>query len=300
MGHNHNHGDLKGEKLKITIILNLFITVAQIIGGFLSGSLTLLSDALHNFSDVIALIISYIADKLTHKKFTPRQTFGYKRAEIIAALINSATLIAIALMIAKEAIIRFKNPVQVNSIPVIVLAVLSILINGGSVLLLKSHSKNSLNIKSAYLHLFSDMITSVAVLISGIVMYYSNMYWIDGILSMMIALYLVYSSLGLLKKTLKILMQFTPTELDLIEIRNTLLREIPLIENIHHTHIWQLNESDYQFEAHIDIKENLLLSETSKIVLEVDKLLRKKYGIKHTLLQPEFGVNDSKNLIIDE
>ena len=115
MGTEHSHGNIKGKKLGISILLNVFITIAQAIGALVSGSLSLLSDALHNFSDVIALIISYIADKLTQKKFTPSQTFGFKRAEVIAAMINAASLIVIALMITNEAIVRFNEPTVIDS-----------------------------------------------------------------------------------------------------------------------------------------------------------------------------------------
>ncbi len=301
MGHNHSHdhGNLKGKKLGFTILLNILITIAQAIGGLISGSLALMSDALHNFSDVIALIISYIADKLTRKKFTPEQTFGYKRAEIIAALINAASLIAIALMLVKEAIVRLNNPVIIKSMPVIVLAVLSILVNGGSVLLLKKDSKDNMNIKSAYLHLFSDMISSFAVLIGGLAMHYFQLFWIDSLLSIMIAIYLVYSSFGLLIKTLKILMQFAPSGLNLVEIESSIL-QFPSIKNIHHIHLWQLNDKEIQFEAHIDFKEDMSLSKVSEIIEEISDLLQKKYHINHTLFQPEFGVEDQKDLILDE
>ena len=300
MGHNHNHNhmDLKSKKLGFSILLNIFITIAQAIGGLISGSLSLLSDALHNFSDVIALIISYIADKLSQKKFTVEQTFGYKRAEVIAALINAASLIAIGMMLAKEAIIRFNEPVEIESIFVIVLAGCSILVNGGSVLLLKKESEENMNMKSAYLHLFFDMISSVAVLAGGIGMYYLQVFWIDSVLSIMIAVYLIYSSFGLLTKTIKILMQFVPSDLDLIAIKDIIL-QIPLIENIHHMHVWQLNDKEVQFEAHIDFKKDLSLSKVCETNALIKKLLKDKFQIEHTVLQPEFGVMDNKQLIVD-
>ena len=183
----HAHGDLKGKKLGISILLNITITIAQVVGGFISGSLSLLSDAMHNFSDVISLIISYIADKLTKKKYTLQQTFGYKRAEIIAAFINTVILLVIAVILAEEAISRFKQPVVIETLWVVALAILSIFVNGGSVLLLKKDASENMNIKSAYLHLFSDMITSFAVLLGGIAMWYFNIFWIDSALSILIA-----------------------------------------------------------------------------------------------------------------
>jgi len=299
MGAGHDHGDMKGKKLGISILLNILITVAQAIGAIVSGSLSLLSDALHNFSDVIALIISYIADKLTKKDFTPKQTFGFKRAEVIAALINAASLIAIALMISKEAIIRFNEPTIIDSTIVIILAGMSILVNGGSVLLLKKEAEDNMNMRSAYLHLMSDLISSVAVLVGGICMSYFQVYWIDSVLSIGIAIYLIYSSVGLLVKTLKVLMQFTPSNIDPKEIEKELLN-LPYIKNIHHLHIWQLNDKDIHLESHLDFSEDIKLSEVSEVIRGVSVLLQDKFDISHSILQPEFGVQDSKDLIADE
>lgn len=299
MGDNHDHGNLKGKKLGFTILLNILITIAQAIGGLVSGSLSLISDALHNFSDVIALIVSYIADKLTQKKFTHEQTFGYKRAEVIAALVNAASLIAIALILVKEAVTRFNKPVEIESFLVIVLAALSILVNGGSVLLLKKDSAENMNMKSAYLHLLSDMISSVAVLLGGVGMYYLKIFWIDSVLSLMIAVYLIYSSFGLLMQTLRVLMQFAPAGLDLTTIKEAIL-QIPVIENMHHLHMWQLNDKEVQFEAHIDFKENLTLSEAGEIMGQIRGVLKDKFEIGHSVLQPEFGVEGAKHMVVDE
>lgn len=295
----HAHGDLKGKKLGISILLNITITIAQVVGGFISGSLSLLSDAMHNFSDVISLIISYIADKLTKKKYTLQQTFGYKRAEIIAAFINTAILLVIAVILAEEAISRFKQPVVIESLWVIALAILSIFVNGGSVLLLKKDASENMNIKSAYLHLFSDMITSFAVLLGGIAMWYFNIFWIDSALSILIAAYLVYSSCGLLRRTLGVLMQFAPPGTDLRAIENEILR-FPTIENIHHVHVWQLNDKEIHFEAHIDFNEDIKLSKVAEIMGQVRQLLRDKFKINHAILQPEIGSDDSSQFIVDE
>ena len=163
----HSHPDLKGRKLLLSIFLNVGITVAQVIGGLISGSLSLLSDALHNFSDVLSLVVSYIADRFSKKDASVTKTFGYKRAEIIAAFVNSATLIVVAIYLIYEAILRFMDPHTIESGLVIGLAILGIVFNGFSVLLLFKESKSNMNMRSAYLHLFTDMAASVAVLIGG-------------------------------------------------------------------------------------------------------------------------------------
>ena len=167
MGHNHphshNHDHIRGRNLLLSIGLNILITVAQIIGGLISGSLSLLSDALHNFSDVISLIVSYIADRYAKKAASFDKTFGYKRAEIIAAFVNAATLLIVAIYLIYEAVLRFLDPQEIESGLVIWLALLGILANGFSVLLLRKNSRENMNMRSAYLHLLTDMSASVAV-----------------------------------------------------------------------------------------------------------------------------------------
>ena len=167
MAHSHSHThhseDRKGRNLFIAIFLNILITVSQVIGGVISGSLSLLSDALHNFSDVLSLIVSYIANRYAKTKASFDKTFGYKRAEIIAAFINAVSLIIVALYLIYEAILRFIYPQEIESSLVIWLALLGILANGFSVLLLRKDSRENMNMRSAYLHLFTDMSASVAV-----------------------------------------------------------------------------------------------------------------------------------------
>ena len=297
--HDHSHHHLQGCKLLLSIILNVFITVAQAIGGVIAGSLSLLTDALHNFSDVISLIISFIAHKLTRRQCTPEQTFGYKRAEIIAAFVNSATLLVVAVLIAREAIFRLAEPAEIGSEMVIMLALLSIAVNGGSVLLLKKDSQKNLNIKSAYLHLFTDMMTSMAVLLGGIAMYFYRVFWVDSVLSIILSIYLLYSSWGLVMQTLRVLMQFAPPDLEIEKIKETIL-ENSNIKNVHHLHLWQLNENEYHIEAHLEFNEDTSLSITTEIIDMLNKKLENKYNICHTVFQPEFASNHAEELIVKE
>ena len=298
--HGHNHGSLTGKNLLISIILNSIITIAQIIGGILSGSLALISDAVHNFSDVISLIISYVANLLSHKKKqTPQQTFGYKRAEIIAALINAASLVVISIYLGIEAFQRFFNTTEIKSDLVIWLALLGVAVNGFSVLLLKKDAKHNLNMKSAYLHLLTDMLTSVAVLIGGILMKYFQIYWIDAVLTLFISIYLIYISWDILVSSLKILMLFAPEHINIDQVVEE-LNKINGIRNIHHVHIWQLNDHDCHFEAHIEFKKDIKLSDFDLICEEIEYILKEKFQINHSNLQPEYFRNDEKEIIIQD
>jgi cobalt-zinc-cadmium efflux system protein len=244
--HSHSHNDLKGRNLLISILLNILITIAQAVGGIVSGSLALLSDALHNFSDVLSLIISYIANVFSKKRASIHKTFGYKRAEIIAAFINASTLIIVAVLLIIEAIKRFSNPQEIEFNLVIWLAILGIITNGFSVLLLKNDAEKNMNMRSAYLHLLTDMMASVAVLIGGLLMKYYGMYWVDTLLTLGIAVYLIYVGYKLLVDSLRVLMLFTPQNISLDDIVKKVTK-IKGIENIHHIHIWQLNEDEMMF-----------------------------------------------------
>jgi cobalt-zinc-cadmium efflux system protein len=298
MNRAHHHPAPTGSRLGLTIALNVVITGAQVMGGLLSGSLSLLSDALHNASDVVALIISAMAEKLITRSSTPERTFGYRRAGVVAAMINSVTLMAIALLLVKEAVARLMNPMPVSAGPVILLAILSIGVNGLCVLLLKEEAQVSLNIRSASLHLFTDMITSVAVLAGGVAVALFGVNRLDSLLSMGIALYLIYASWGLVMQSLSVLMQFTPPHINVSEVEKAMLED-NAVRNIHHLHIWQLTDKDVHLEGHVDFHEDLPLSRVGDTLKKIEETLRHRFRITHVLLQPEFEVCDDKGLIAD-
>ena len=297
--HPHDHKDLKGRNLLITIVLNIVITVSQVIGGLLSGSLSLLSDALHNFSDVTSLIISYVADRYSKKEASFDKTFGYKRAEIIAAFVNAATLLLVAVYLIYEAIRRFINPQEIESSLVIWLALLGIVANGFSVLLLHKDSKENMNMRSAYIHLFTDMSASVAVLIGGLLMNYFGWFWVDSLLTVLIALYLLVVGIDLLKNSFNVLMLFTPKDIKLERITKKIIT-ISEVKSIHHIHVWQLNEQERHLEAHMEFSKNLSLSEFDEILEKVKKILFDDFGINHVNIQPEFQKDDSKDIIVQD
>ncbi|AUC74690.1 cation diffusion facilitator family transporter [Olleya sp. Bg11-27] len=297
--HTHNHNDLKGRNLIISILLNIVITVAQVIGGLLSGSLALLSDALHNFSDVLSLIVSYIANRLSKKEASLQRTFGFKRAEILAAFINAATLIIVAILLIIEAAKRVQDPQEIQSNLVIWLSILGILANGFSVLLLKKDSQANMNMRSAYLHLLTDMLASVAVLIGGLLMKFYQVYWIDSALTLAIAIYLIWMGFDLLKTSTKVLMLFTPETIPIDQIVKE-INAFAEIKNVHHIHVWQLNENETHFEAHIDFEHDITLTQFDKILHEVENLLLNKFDINHVNIQPEYGKDDVKDVIVQD
>lgn len=297
---HHNHQKGEGRNLLFSIVLNLVITVSQLIGGILSGSLALLSDALHNFSDVLSLVFSYFAHQLSLKKASVNQTFGYKRAEIIAAFVNAITLIIVALFLVFEAINRFFQPEKIESNLVIWLSILGIVVNGFSAILLKKQAANNLNMKSAYIHLFTDMMASVAVLIGGILMKYYHIYWIDSLLTFAIAVYLIFIGLDLLRDSTKILMLFTPNHIDINEIIKE-VHQISGIAKLHHIHVWHLNEQELHLEAHLDCSEDIKMSDFNVLLSKIEQVLWEKFQINHINIQPEFQKDeDSKDFIVQD
>ena len=296
---HHSHGNLKGTNLLISIFLNILITIAQVFGGIISGSLALLSDALHNFSDVISLIISYIANRLSKKKASLNKTFGYKRAEILAAFINASTLIIVAILLVIEAVERFQNPQVIESALVIWLSTIAILGNGFSVLLLKKDADTNMNMKSAYLHLLTDMMASIAVLVGGLLIKFYNVFWVDSVLTFFIALYLIWMGYDLLKSSTKVLMLFTPESVPVNDIITEIIN-LKAVKNIHHIHVWQLNEMETHFEAHIDFYEDISLSEFDEILHTIEDILNRKFDINHVNIQPEYGKCDDKNLVVQD
>jgi cobalt-zinc-cadmium efflux system protein len=296
---HHHHGDLKGRNLLISILLNIGITVAQVIGGLISGSLALLSDALHNFSDVLSLIVSYVANRLSKRKASNKKTFGYKRAEILAAFINASTLIVVAILLIIEAVERFQHPQEIASNLVIWLSIIAILGNGFSVILLKKDAEANMNMKSAYLHLFTDMMASVAVLVGGLLMQYFKMYWVDSVLTFAIALYLIWMGWDLLKNSTKVLMLFTPDSIPIQRIVDE-INAFELVKNTHHVHVWQLNEDEIHLEAHIDFYKDITLSKFDEILKAIETLVLDKYDINHVNIQPEYGKDDAKEVIVQD
>jgi cobalt-zinc-cadmium efflux system protein len=295
---NHSH-HTSSNKLGLTILLNLGITASQVIGGILSGSIALLTDAAHNFSDVISLVVSYTANRLAKKRATSDKTFGYKRAEIIAAFINSISLVLLSLWLIIESIQRLLDPQPVEEKTVIILSLIAIAGNGLSVFLLYRQTENNINLKSAYIHLLSDLMASVIVLVGGIAIYYFDVYWVDPLLGILISIYLIYIGYDLLKESIQILMLYTPVEISLDEVVSTVEKLHPNT-HLHHIHIWKLNDTEIHLEAHLDLNENLSLLEFQELQLQIEQLLWQQFKINHVTIQPEYNRSDEKDLIVQD
>lgn len=232
------------------------------------------------------------------KKPNSSSTFGYKRAELLAAFINAATLIIVAIFLIYEAIVRFSAPVIISSDLVIWLSVLGIAFNGFSALIIKKDADHNLNMRSAYLHLFTDMMASAAVLAGGFLMKYFQWFWVDSVITLAIAIYLIFMSFELLKSSTKMLLLFTPKDLNIEEIAEK-IHKISGNHRLYHIHLWHLNDNELHFEAHLDCKENISISEFNVIVSEIEEVLFHDFHISHCTIQPDFGKNCSKDFILE-
>ena len=294
--HSHHHGDLSGKRLGFSVILNLTITVVQVIGGILSNSLSLMSDAVHNFSDGVALWIAYGANKLAGKDATKQMTFGYKRIEILAAFVNAITLIAIIGYLGYEAYRKFSNPEVIDGTLMLVVATIGLLANLISVFLLYKDKDHNMNIRAAYVHLMSDTLSSVAVIGGGLLIMFYDMYWVDPVVTLLICIYILYHTIGLIKESGKILMQSKPDNATIEEI-NKFILQYDKIANVHHVHYWSLSDEDSYLECHIDLTEDLKISEVDEIRQKITKGLHDEFHIHHSTIQMEFNCCEEKDLI---
>jgi len=298
--HNHNHlidiDDNNSRKLIVVIALNFIITIAEVIGGLISNSLALISDSLHNLSDAAAILLSYIAIRISRKSHTLKRTFGYRRIQIIVALFNATIIILVSLFLFREAYERFVNPSPVLGGIMLIVASIGLVANAVSVYLLKNRTKDNINIKSAYLHLLIDTLSSVAVVIGGIIIYFYNIFWIDPLLTAIIGVYVIKEGYSIIKEAYNILMQSTPASIDLIDIKSN-LEKIKEVSNLHHVHVWQLDEKNIFFEGHIDLVENFTIKEIEVIQKKIKDILYQKYDINHVTIQAEFNSCHKKELV---
>ena len=213
--------------------------------------------------------------------------------------VNSITLILVAIFLIYEAFIRFTIPIIISSNLVIGLSFLGIVFNGISAIILKKDSEHNINMKSAYLHLFTDMLASVAVLIGGLLMKYLQWFWVDSVMTILIAVYLIFVGIDLLRTSTKMLMLFTPDHINIKEIVSE-VHKISGVGKLHHIHVWNLNDEELHLEAHLDCSNDIKMSEFNDLLHQIELVLYEKFHINHINIQPEFKKEDSKDSIVQD
>lgn len=285
-GHTHQRPTSKG-RLAAVIFFNVLITLAEFIGGLLSGSLALVSDAWHNLSDVLSLMLGYAGEKVSERQGGDHFTFGLKRFEVIIALFNALSLLGIGIFIVYEAVQRFLNPVVVDVSIMIPVAIIGLGGNAFSMLVLARNRKDNLNLKAAFFHLLYDTISSVAVIITGIVLYYTGLVWLDLAISILIVVMMVWSSLGIIVESLRIILQGAPENINFEEVKGSICK-VSGVATVHGLHIWSVNSNEVFLSSHICLDGNEVKSgDTDEIIKAINTMLENDFGITHTTLQLE-------------
>jgi cation diffusion facilitator family transporter len=288
-GHAHHHHvdikDTSGPRLLLTLGLNFVIPSAQIIGGLYANSVALISDATHNFSDFLAILISYVALRIGRRGASPQFTFGYRRAEIMAALINVVLLIGASIFIMAEALHRFHNPEAVAGRIVMALAAVGIAGNGFSAWLLHRDSQHSLNVRGAFLHMMGDLLTSVVVLINGLILLFKPWYWLDPLLSVLIVAFILKNCWHILKESSAVLMNAAPRGLDIEAVKHY-LEQLPEIRGVHYLHAWNLSSTGVAFSCHV-LVDDQAVSSTEALAEKIRHELLHRFHIDHPVLQFE-------------
>jgi cobalt-zinc-cadmium efflux system protein len=283
--HDHHADAVTGRPLKITLVLVLVIMVAEVIGGFISNSLALLSDAGHMLTDALAIALSLFAMNLTRRPATPKKTFGYHRAEILAAFANGAILILLSAYIFYEAVQRFTDTPEVKSPLMLVVAVIGLVANLIGMLLLKQGSHKSINVRAAFWHIIGDTLSSVGVIIAAVIIYFTGWTIADPILAILIGIVILWGAVRIVKESVDILLESVPKDIK-VEAVVDAVKQIEGVEDLHEVHIWTLTSGIYALSAHLKIAD-LMVSESSDILGRVNEVLAHDFNISHTTLQME-------------
>ena len=296
MAHNHDHPETSwGRRLIATMIMNLIIPAVQIYGGILSGSMALISDAIHNLMDFVSVLISYAALRLGRRGPTLEQTFGYKRLEVLGALLNVALLFGASFYILVESWGRLQDPQPIKANIVIWAALIGFAANLISTMLLRSGAKVNLNMRGAFLHMLTDALTSLGVALLGVIWLYRPWYWLDPVVSSLIIVLILYSGWDILKEALDILMNATPPGIDLQEIKRE-VEALEGIEDIHHLHVWSISSGQVALAAHLIVQDQMLCK-VDELAARVRDLLSDRFMIQHPILQFETRAYETTGLL---
>jgi cobalt-zinc-cadmium efflux system protein len=292
MAHDHNHNHATSEMtilnkaFIIGIALNLAYVLVQIISGLIINSLSLLSDAGHNFLDVAGLTLAMIAFKLSTSKSTDKYTYGYKKASILISLFNAIILLVSIGAIGYEAFFRFKNPEPLPGNIIAIIAAIGILINGGSAFMFLKNKDKDINVKSAFLHLALDALVSLGLVVSGIIMYFTHFYWVDPLLSIIICIVIIISTWSILKNSIRLSLDGVPDNVNMQKVKENILK-IKGVKDFHHMHVWAISTTQNAMTGHIVVSDNMrneeLIILKNKIKHELEHL-----NIHHTTLETEF------------
>lgn len=278
-------------------VLNIIITLSEFVGGFVSGSLSLLSDAVHNLSDVGAIVISFVAHLISQRRSNQEKTFGYQRAETLAAFTNGIILILISIILFIEAIERFWQPSKISGGIMLVVAIIGLIANLVSMIVMKQDDKDNLNIRSTFIHMLSDALSSVAVVIGAICIYFWQLAWLDPVMTILVSLFVLHEAVALTNEAANILMESNP-DIDLNKVNHIVL-SFPEIKNIHHVHVWRYSEQYIMLDAHVNVDAKLTAGEFEQLTQKISQQLA-FLGINHINFQVECERGKNYQMIVSD
>lgn len=287
--HTHSHfGNLANhttKRLALSLGVTLAFVVIEAIAGFFSNSLALLTDAAHNFTDVIALGLSWYAVRIATQPAHAGKTFGYHRVGILVALVNSTTLVLISLGIFYEAWRRFLSPPEVDSTILIGVAALAFLVNAWTAWLVQRGSEHDLNLRSAFVHLMGDVLSTIGAVIAGIIIFFTQWNWLDPLVSVLIGLLILWNAWGILRQTINILLESTPENIDIKTLVDDLMK-VDGVQGVHDLHVWSISENMRMLTAHVQTDDSPI-SAGAALQNRINEVLFHKYNIQHATLQLE-------------
>jgi cobalt-zinc-cadmium efflux system protein len=285
--HSEHHENNIGRAFKIGIIINISFIIVEVAYGYMSNSLALLADAGHNFGDVIALVFSWIAILLAKKKPTDKFTYGLKRSTILIALFNTLIILLAAVLIGWEAINRVKSSVSIYSSNVIIIATIGIFINGFTAWLFVKDKGHDINIKSTFLHFIADALVSAGVVVAGVIMLYTDYYWIDSVASILIVFVISFSSIRLLIEAVNLALDGVPKQIEIEKVHQFLMAQHG-VGSIHDLHVWGLSTTEVALTAHLVIDTTA----DDELLNRVVKGLHDQFGIEHSTIQMDKSDSD--------
>ncbi len=284
-GHSHHSVLPVGSKLKFSIIVTGSILVMEVVGGFLSNSLALLSDAGHVFADVVALLLSWYGVRQAERSSSSHMTFGYHRVGVIVAIVNATSIFAIAGVILYEAYIRFQQLTEVNSLLMLSVALVGLGANAFVAFWLRGEQRSNLNIRSAFWHAVGDALASIGVIIGGFIMLATRWFWVDPIVSVLISFIIILAAWSIFREGFRVLLEATPRDVDIMEMINVLKR-MPAVKDVHDVHVWSISPEIRAMSCHVLI-EDLSTSQAADIRKKIEDIVQHQFRIKHTTLQME-------------
>ena len=282
ISHHHSHHAVSAKTVKMLLLsfaINMLLSLVEIIGGIIAGSVALIGDALHNTCDALSLLIAVISFKIGNRKASAKYTYGFKRAEIIGGFVNLILLFISGCYLLAEGIERLINPQQIDGLLIIWISVLALIIDALTAKISHHDAHHNSNMKMVFIHNLADAFGSIGVIISGLCIMWFDLYRVDGIVALLIAFYMIFQSVVSFPQIVNILMNAAPDNIDIEQVKNSLLA-IKNIKNVHHLHLWCISEHNVAIECHIE-------SDNNDIIVEATQLLKDKFGITHCNFQVE-------------